>query len=261
MALAFLFPSAVFPQGQQEEIEYRKFKLDRSACDTAILYRQTGKGMDIGVSAIATGKGAYFRKWKITDIKLHIGDERIKPDRSDKFYVREESFWRIPAAVLFAALGTQIPVSGSGLEQGIAKAGMAIGLGLLVWQAKGDIGGQRSVFHLDKALERKAFDGKSFAEIRFENEDEHLQETVKIGIAKPVFKPDNKELYADMSRVELTKLIDDLGARVKTLEDEQAPYKYGKDPEYDQLESEIENIQTQRGVAYKVWFEKEHPNQ
>lgn len=256
MAFTIVFPSAVFPQGQQEEVEYRKFKLERGACDTAILYRQTGKGMDIGVSAIATGKGADFRKWKIMDIKLHIDDERIKPDGTDKFYVREESFWRIPAAVLFAALGTQIPVSGSGLEQGIAKAGMAIGLGLLVWQAKGDISGERAFFHLKGELAEKAFDGKSFAEIRLENEGEHWQDTVRIGIARPSFKPDNRGAYIGMDRAQLTKLMDDLGAKVKGLEEAQSSYKYGKDPEYDRLESEIEGIQTQRAIAYKVWFEK-----
>ena len=260
LALGIFSASAAFGEGGREQIEYRKFKLEKASCDTAILYRETAKGMDIGVSAIATGAGANFRKWDIADIKLHIDDERIKPDQTDKFYVREESFWRIPAAVLFAALGTQIPVSGSGLEQGIAKAGMAIGLGLLVWQAKGDITGERSVFRLDKELAGKAFGGSGFAEVRIENTKEHWEDTVKIAIAKPDFKSDNKETYDKMSRPELTKLIDDLGGRVGLLEKEQASYKYGADPEYGRLQSEIEDLQTKRGIAYKVWFEKEHAN-
>ena len=261
--LAVFCAGAVLPQAQEtgrEEIEYKRFKLEKATCDAAMLYRETAKGVDIGVSAIATGKGTDFRKWNITDIKIHVDDERITPDRSDKFYVKAESIFRIPAAVLFAVLGTQIDVGGSGLEQGIAKAGMAIGLGLLVLQAKGEITGQRAIFHLDKALAEKTFSGKNFVEIRLENAEQHWQDTIKIGIAKPDFKPDNKSMYDKMSHDELSKLMDNLGSRVDDLEKEQALYKYGVNPEYDQIESEIEDLQTQRGIAYKVLFKKEHEN-
>ena len=250
----------IFAEGGREEIEYKRFKLEKATCDAAMLYRETAKGADIGVSAIATGKGADFRKWNITDIKIHVDDERITPDRSDKFYIKEQSLFRVPAAVLFAVLGTQIDVGGNGLEQGIAKAGMAIGLGLLVLSAQGEITGQRAIFHLDKDLAQKAFSGKNFVEIRLENAEQHWQDTIKVGIAKPGFKPDNKIIYNKMSRDELSKLIDKLGGRVDDLEKEQASYKYGVNPEYDQMQSEIEDLQTQRGIAYRVLFEKEHKN-
>lgn len=255
----FVFCAAsLFAQPQmQEEVSYKSFKLEKADCDTAIQYTRAPRGIDIGVSAIATGKGADFRKWSIADIKLHIDDESIPPDQSDKFYVKRESLFRIPAAVLFAALGTQITGSGNSLEKGITAAGMAVGLGLLVWQAKGEITGQRCIFHLDKDAARKAFSGKNFAEIRLENTEEHWQDTVKIGIAKPLFKSDNKDKYDKMSTSDLKSMIDGLGGRVESLEKEQASYKYGVNPEYDRIQSEIEDLQTQRGIAYKVWFKKE----
>lgn len=240
----------------QEKIEYKRFKLEKVTCDTAISYKATLKGAEVGVSAIATGKGADFRKWNIADIKLHIDDERIPPDRTGNFYVREESFFRIPAAVLFAALGTQIDVGGSALEQGIAKAGMAIGLGLLVWQAKGDITGERAFFILDKDLAEKAFNGNGFSEIRVENEGAHLQETVRIGITRPVFRADTEKIYILMNKDDLSRLIDEMGTKVGELEKEQASYRYGTDPEYDKMQSRIEDLQTRRGIAYKVWYEK-----
>ncbi|MDD5427640.1 MAG: hypothetical protein PHI58_00165 [Candidatus Omnitrophica bacterium] len=256
-AFVFLWTGLAFSQAQPpEELEYKKFKLEKCACDAAILYRPTIKGMDIGVSAIATGKGAEYRKWRVTDIRIHSGDERIRPDQSDRFYVKEQSLFRIPAAVLFAAIGTQIGVSGSTLEKGIAKAGAAIGFGLLVLAAQGEITGEKAIFHLDDERAEKVLSGASFVEIKLEDSEQHWSDTIKIGIAKPAFKSDNKDIYDKMSRDELSKLIDDLGGRVTDLEKEQGVYKYGTNPEYDQIQSEIEDLQTQRGVAYKVLFEK-----
>jgi hypothetical protein len=257
-AASLFFVSAAFPQADpaNEEIAYKNFKLERSACDTAILYRQTREGMDIGVSAIATGKGAEFRKWSVTDIKIHSGDERIRPDTWDKFYVTEASFFRIPAAVLFAALGTQISVSGTALEQGIAKAGTAIGLGLLVLAAKGDIAGQKCVFHFDAQRAESVFNSNSFVEIRIEDAGQHWQDSVKIGISKPLFKEGGKDLYAKLEKGELSKLVDDLGVKVNELEKEQALYKYGVNPEYDHIQAKIENLQEERGLAYQAWFWK-----
>ncbi len=255
-ALIFLFTNTAYSLEIIEELEYKKFRLEKCSCDAAILYRPVIQGMEIRVSAIATGRGAEFRRWSVADIKIHCGDERIKPDQTDKFYVKEESLFRLPAAVLFAALGTQISVSGTTLEKGIAKAGAAIGLGLLVLAAQGEITGEKATFRLDNDKAVKVLDGKSFVEIRLENAGQHWNETVKIGIAKPAFKSDNKDIYNKMASEELSKLIDDMGGRVADLEKEQKDYKYGVNPEYDQIQSEIEGLQTQRGIAYKVLFER-----
>jgi len=240
----------------QEDLDYRKFKLENETCDVAILYRDKKDGADVAISAIAMGKGTNFRKWLVTDVRLRLGEERVRPDDYGKFYVRQESFFRLPAAVLFAALGTQINVSGSSLEQGIGKAGAAIGLGLLAWQAKGYIEGYKCSFHLNKEAADKIKAGRVFAEIKIENEDEHLQDTIKIGIAKRTTRADNKARYERMGQDDLAKLIASIGWRIKALGEEQASYKYGVDPKYDEIQFKIEDLETQRAIAHEIWFER-----
>lgn len=254
-AAVFFSASAAFAD---EEIEYKRFKFDNVTCDTAINCKETPKGAEIGTSAVATGRGANFRKWKVADIKLHIGDERMPPDSAGIFFVREESIFRIPAAVVFAALGTQVDFGGNGLARGITAAGAAIGLGLLVWQAKGDIAGQRAFFTLDKDTAKKAFGGSGFAEIRVENEDEHLQQVIRIGITKPILRADAERIYDNMNKDDLSKLMDEMGVKVSELEKEQAVCRYGVDPEYDNLQAEIEDLQARRGIAYKIWYNKKN---
>lgn len=240
----------------QEELEYKRFRLERETCDVAVMYAPLPSGMDVAVSAIAFGKGSEFRKWTISEIRLNIERIRVKPNKAGKFYVTRESFFTIPAAVLFAAIGTQIDVGGSSLEKGIAKAGAAIGLGLLVLQAKGEIDGQQCVFNMDPALVDKISDGRDFIEITIENKDLHLKDTVKIGLVKKpqaiLPGPD----YNLMSREDLLKTVNDLKVEIKTLETEQGSYKYGSDPEYDSIQNKIEGLETKRGLAYKAWFEK-----
>ena len=247
------FPQAAFPQ--EEEIQYKKFKLEKVSCDAGILYKYTPEGMKIGVSAIATGKGAEFRKWSVTDIRLRVNQAAIRPDESGKFFVTEASFFRVPAAVVFAAIGTQIDVGGTDLEKGIGKAGAAIGLGLLVMQAHGDIDGQRCVFNLDKGTVSAIEAGRGAVEITMEDPDEHLTEVVKIGVVKPAIGPEEKLDYKNMSQDELIGLVDRLEGEVAGLEKDQGSYKYGVDPEYDELQQKIERLQTERGIAYKTWFE------
>lgn len=256
LPLLALILLACHPAFSQEEVQYKKFKLENVSCDTGMFYRKTKDGMDIGVSAIATGKGAEFRKWDITDIRLYIDGERIRTDKTGKFYVRKESFFRIPAAVLFAALGTQIDVGGSSLEQGVAKAGMAVGLGLLVLQAHGEITGQKCVFNLDKDLEDKIVDGRDAIEITVENEDMHEKETIRIGIAKVLTETVKETEFDKMNKNDLQKLIDRLEGEVVALEKEQEMYRYGIDAEYDEIQRKVEKRQAERGMAYKVWFGK-----
>lgn len=57
-ALGF-FAGACF---SQEQIEYKQFKLEKASCEVGVLYKQTPEGMIVGVSVIATGQGAEFRK-------------------------------------------------------------------------------------------------------------------------------------------------------------------------------------------------------
>lgn len=238
----------------QEEIQYKKFKLEQASCDVGLSYKKTDAGMKIGVSAIATGNGAQFRKWKVTDIKLNIDQERLRPDKTGSFFVREESFWRVPSAVLFIALG--IADSGAGGGKGIGRAGMALGMGFLALAAKGDIEGARCGFDLDRATAEKIQDGRDTIEIRLENDTLHVSDSVSIGIPKTPAESVERRDYAGMSGDELLKLVDSLKARTAALSKEQESYKYGVDPEYDRIQRDMETLEAKRGMAYKVYLEK-----
>jgi len=143
--------------------------------------------MDITVSAIATGKGADFRKWKIANMRLDIADTKLKPapDTSDNFYVTRESLFRYPAAIVFAAIGTQYEVPGiaTGSVAGVmGKIGMAAGLGLLTSQAKGEITGLKSVFRLDKTALSDFKTKSGILRITIQNTDDHRKEKITVSL-------------------------------------------------------------------------------
>lgn len=239
-----------------DELQYKNFKLEDCSCHVGVHYKQTDDKMHIGVSAIALGKGAEFRKWDIASVRLRVGDDRIKPDSEGKFYVKKESFFRVPAAVLFAVIGATADVPGSNLEQGITQAGLAIGLGILALQAHGEIAGEKYFFTLDKETTAKIVEGRDFIEITAANTDMHLQETLKIGLIKPSPATKKGADYYKMSDVQLSGVLNSLEGRISALETEQVSYKYGKDPEYDRIQKDVEDAQTQRGIAYRIWLIK-----
>ncbi|MDP2913726.1 MAG: hypothetical protein Q8N91_06980 [Candidatus Omnitrophota bacterium] len=254
--LSVILSASVSFSQNEEEAQYRKFKLENASCDVGLLYKNTPEGTGLGISAIATGKGAQFRRWKVTEIKLCIDGRILKAEGIKKFYVREESFWRVPAAVLFVALGIADSGNGSGLENGIGKAGVALGMGLLALQAKGDIEGKRAFFNLDKKTAENIQDGRDAIEIRIEDERLHLKDTIKIGIPKIRSGAAVKDDYSRMGQDDLIKLVDTLKYEIESLEKEQASYKYGADPGYDRIQREIEELQARRGMAYNRWLEK-----
>lgn len=239
-----------------EELQYKKFRFDDASCDIGIRYSQTKDGLLMGVSAIAYGKGAEFRKWNIADIKISVANDKIRPDRTGKFYVKKESIFRVPAAVVFAILGTQVDVGGTSLEKGIAKAGMAVGLGLLVLQAQGEITGQWGEFNINKDTQDKMTGGRDFIEITFGNDNTHQSHTIKTGIVRTE-AADSENVFGKMSKDGLQKFIDAQGREVAALEKAQESYEYGVDAKYDEIQQKIEKIQTERGIAYKAWFKKE----
>jgi hypothetical protein len=197
------------PAGEKKEgaIQYKSIKKRDISCDIGTLYKNTPDGgLDVTVSAIAKGKGSDFRKWKVKDIKLDIDGDAIRPGEAELFYSVKESVFRVPAAVVFAAIGTQYeryssscsggevcPVTGQptgGREQGaisrgIDKAGMAAGLGLLVAQAKGEITGSKCVFKLDKDTADRLSKKNGKIRIVFENPERHRTETVEFPVPPP----------------------------------------------------------------------------
>jgi len=187
----------------EDGIEYRPIPMKDAYSHLAILYKKTQDGMTINVSAIATGKGIDFRKWNIKDLKLNSFGEKIKAEKDENFYVTKESFFRLPAALVFAAIGTQYkqyayiaqpghvcPVtSEEAVEKGpigdtIDKAGMTAGLGLLVSQAKGELTGRKFTFVLDKDMAQKVSTGTVKIELTIENPEKHLKEKTVIPLSR-----------------------------------------------------------------------------
>ena len=183
----------------EDAIQYETLDTEKASCNIGMLYRQTENGMDIEISALATGKGADFRAWKIKDIKLNIDGSRTRPDSQENFYITKESFFRGPATVVFAVIGIQyeqyaerLKSSGTApatmkhseagpIGKSIDKAGMATGLGFMASQAAGDITGLTCTFHLDNKI-AESIDGNDTVEIVFMNEDKHIRERARIPI-------------------------------------------------------------------------------
>jgi hypothetical protein len=219
-------------------------------------YKSTQKGLLIGVSAIATGKGAEFRKWEVSDIKINIDGRRFRPDKESNFYVTEESLFRVPGAIVFAAIGAFGEYGGSNLNNNLSKLGVGLGMGLIALQAKGEITGERCVFNIPPDKLDKINEERDSIDILIENEDLHLKESIKIAIIKPSGELSDKYNFANTTQNELSDLMGTLKDRIAVLEKEQADYKYGQDPEFDVIQKKIESCETQRGMAYKAWFER-----
>lgn len=239
-----------------EEMQYKQFKLGIVSCDVGILYKKTPDGMAISVSAIPFGNGAEFRKWRVIDIRLGIGDRKIKPAETSKFFVNKESFWKYPAAVLFAVIGAQMPVSGSTLDKTVSRTGAAIGLGLLTLAAEGDIAGERCAFKLDSATADRIIEGVDRIEITIENPGLHKKESVVIGLQRSPASVASCHECAKLDPPALQKMIDDLEGQVQALEMKQVSYRYGQDPEFDKLQSDIEYLETKRGIAYQALLDR-----
>jgi hypothetical protein len=240
-----------------EEIEYKKFKFDESLCDVGVRYKNTQKGLLIGVSAIATGKGAEFRKWEVSDIKMNMGGRRFRPDKESKFYVTEESLFRVPGAIAFAAIGAFGEYGGGDLNNNLSKIGVGLGMGLIALQAKGEITGSRCLFNIPSDELANIDEGRDYINIIIKNDDLHIENSIKIAIIKPSGELSDKYNFTKMTQDGLSELMNTLKDKVVVLEKEQAEYKYGQDPEFDVIQKKIEECETERGMAYKAWFDRQ----
>jgi len=241
----------------QEESQYKRFKMEKETTDAAIMYKIRPDGMDVAVSAVTMGKGAEFRKWEVTDIRLRIAGEAVRPDSYGRFYVTKESIFRYPAAVLFGVIGGMSTYGQSGLGAGITAAGAAIGLGLLATQAKGDITGRNALFRLSGELAAKIRDGDA-VEITTEDGNFHWKDVIRTGLMPPssVAKTPPPD-YSGMTKDEIFAKMDTVKSEIEGLESRQSSYKYGEDPEYDDIQQKIESLETERGLAYRAWYDKD----
>jgi len=259
LAAAILILFCASSAFSHEEVEYKKFKFVDSSCYVGVHYKSSQKGLLIGVSAIATGNGAEFRKWKVSDIKIDYDGRRCKPDKESKFYVTEESLFRVPGAIVFAAIGAFGEYGGSNLNNNLSKIGVGLGMGLIALQAKGEITGERCVFNIPPDELDKINEGRDCIEILIENEGLHLKESIKIAIIKPSGELSDRYNFANMTKAELSGLMGTLKNKIAVLEKEQADYKYGQDTEFDVIQKRIESCEAERGMAYKAWFERKVP--
>ncbi|GEM_PF-3128981 len=183
-----------------EEIQYKKVGGNGMAVDTGILYTPTPGGMNVTTSAVATGQGANFRKWEITDIRMNVDGDVINPSEKNKFYIEKASYLRGAAAVTITAIGSQYrrhsdqtesgevcPVTGEKKEPSEEKetsagdrAAMAAGMGLLASQARGEIPAIKAVFNLNQDQAQKVLDKKSELQVTAKNAATHQEQNVKI---------------------------------------------------------------------------------
>ena len=187
--------STVFSDETNEYLQHVVIKEGNTSCDLGILYRETEEGLEVEVAGVATGKGADLRRWEISDIKLDVEGAYIRPVSNNFFYGERKSIFALPAAFVFAAIGTQYEMYGNNcssgqlchvtghpergaIATGIDKAGMTVGLGLLAAQAKGEIRGLKSVFKLNK--DEAILFGKNSARIRFVLEDNSTSRKKKL---------------------------------------------------------------------------------
>ncbi|MBD3425891.1 MAG: hypothetical protein GF409_01515 [Candidatus Omnitrophica bacterium] len=152
----------------EEWIEFRSSEKRNFKANVGILYQVTKKGeVNIEVASLATGEGAESRKWKVIDTKLLAGSRRLRPESYNEIYGTKESLFRMPATVVFTAIGAAYGAYGNrctsggschvtgqehargGTARGIDTVGMAVSLGLLASQARGEITGQKALFKLD----------------------------------------------------------------------------------------------------------------
>lgn len=259
IALILVVTAALAASGRaypQEEAQYKKFKMDNEATDAAIMYKLSPNGMDVAVSAVTMGKGAEFRKWEVTDIRLRIDGEAVRPGSYGRFYVTKESIFRYPAAVLFAVIGGFSTYGQSGLNAGVTAAGMAIGLGLLAATAKGNITGMNASFNLPGELAGKINETAAI-EITTEDKNFHWKDVIRTGLMAPAAVGKTKITdYSGMTKSEVFAKMETMKTEIDSLESRQISYKYGEDPEYDDIQKKIESLETERGLAYRAWYEK-----
>jgi hypothetical protein len=260
VAAALILSSIIHssPAFSEDQTEYKKFKLEDASCDVGVRYKNTPQGLMLGVSAIATGKGSEFRKWSVSNIKLRIGNNRIRPDMESNYYVTEESFFRVPGAVVIAAIGFFGEYGGSNFNNTMSKIGIGLGLGLIALCAKGEITGKRCLFNIPAEMAGRIEEGRDNIEITISNDDQHLEDTIKIGVIIPRSDAAKKYSFSNMSEEDILSSMDSLKSRIISLEQEQSGYKYGQDPEFDAINRKIEDLEAERAAAYEAWFEKKN---
>jgi hypothetical protein len=241
-----------------EDLQYRRIKLDDVVCDVGIAYRNAPYGMDIAVSSVALGKFEDFRRWRVEKIKLRIGDARIRPDKCEKFFVRKASFWKYPAAILWAVIGSQytgLKSSGT-FAEGIGKIGMALGLGILTLQAKGDIPGEVCTFRLKQDIANSISYGVDSVRIEIRNQDTNESDDIAVILTRAPQSSHDSSFYSRMPKDELLSRLDQIDAHIAGLQSDLKLCRSDKDPQCADIESKLESMRAEQAIIYNTWASK-----
>jgi len=197
--------------GGKDWIEYQNIKRGKLTCDVGVLGKDMPENqVELTVVVVAVGKGTDYRKWVTTDIKLDIDGNLFRSGELQKFYGQQKSLFRLPAAFVFGAIGSQYEMYGDSCEsgqtcpvtgqptvqqpergpiaRGIDKAGMAAGLSLLTLQAKGEITGVKAKFRIQDEVVKKAEGKKSIVKLVVENKEKKKKERFQFDIDKILAK-------------------------------------------------------------------------
>ncbi|MGB2630571.1 MAG: hypothetical protein WBD24_06730 [Candidatus Omnitrophota bacterium] len=246
LVVSVLFSSSGLAQGSDKEkeeetarewLQFETAGRGKYKGNVGIRYKRNDDGtVDVDVASMATGKGADFRKWEVIDTKLLIENEPVRPVSYDRIYTTKESMFRMPAAVVFTAIGaaygiyadkcetggtcpvTGQPIGGKaargGIATGIDTAGMAVGLGLLTSQAKGEITGQKASFKLTQEEAKKLKGVKLTVEYKGTGKRDRIEVPVE-GVPSRI-KGDQPSAKQPLSRDDLNSTLDYLDTRDRT---------------------------------------------
>lgn len=250
-----LFISSAASAADECGIEYKQFRDQAFSCDAAVLYSVNPAGLDVAVSAVVYGSSTASGRWRITGVSLNIGSESIQPDAEGKIYARKEKIWEYPAGVVFAAMDTQVEALGLAGSAGDAENFRDPGLGLLSDEGSSDISGENRLFAVGWDTVDKIDESRDFIEFALEGPDKQDVRTVKVALMKaPV-----KEARYDCGKLrqdELMQIVETLRDQIVKIEKNRDRYKEGVDPEFTELQGKIEDLEVERALAYKTWYER-----
>ena len=215
-------------------MEYKQFRFEDISCDAATEYTLAEGELKAVVSAVAYGSAPDIKDWVVKDITLIAGGKKIMPDKSDKFFVSEDTVRRFPAAAVFMAIASD--------------AGATL-------RADGDLSGLKGVFKFSWGVGDKIDAPGDCVEIKVENSRLKTNRTLKIAIRKVEPAPARFDYFA-MRPDEIRQVAEMLDAQLATLVRNLKNFKQGADGEYEEIQNSIESLESERALAYMALLSK-----
>lgn len=80
--------------------------------------------------------------------------------------------------------------------------------------------------------------------------------TAAVGSAMVIKAEEPRFKFSEMRQDELTQIIEILDNQAAALKKSLGKYKEGVNPEYGEIKSKIEELESERATAYKTWRER-----